>query len=399
VVITGAGVVSSIGSGLDVFWDALAAGVSGARRVDVDLVGAVTACPVLGDDAAERFGRRAVHRMDRVGRLAAIAAAEAIERAGAHGVVPERLGAVVASIHGGADTNHAAEVALIERGLDRVSPLVVPLGLPNSPVAAVTRVHDLRGPSLVVATACAAGSDAIGLAAMLIRTGRADAMLAGGAEAAVSPFVVAGYRRLGALSTTDRPPREASRPFDAARDGFVMGEGAGLLFLEERERALARGATILAELFGYGSSCDAGHLTDPDATGVGPARAIAAALAEAGIDPARVGHVNAHATSTSSGDVAEARAIHAAGLGHAAVSATKSLHGHTLGAAGGIEAIAAIMPLVRGVIPATANLLDPEPDPALDHVRSTRHATVDVVLSNSFGFGGHNAALLFRRHL
>ncbi len=396
-VITGAGVVSSIGTGLDSFWDALAAGSSGARLVDVPEVGAVTACPVNGDDAVERFGRRAAHRMDRVGRLAAIAAAEAIERAGEHGVESERIGAVVANIHGGADTMYAASVALLQRGLDRVSPLVVPLGLPNSAVAAVTRVHGLRGPSSVVTTACAAGSDAIGLAVLLIRAGRADAMLAGGAEAAVSSFVVAGYRRLGALSTSGRPASEASRPFDRARDGFVMGEGAGILFLEERDRAIARGARILAEVLGYGSSCDAGHLTDPDPTGAGPARAIRIALDDARLDPRLVGHVNAHATSTPAGDAAEARAIDAAGLAGAAVSATKSLHGHTLGAAGGIEAIAAIMPFVRGVIPATANLVDPVADPALDHVRSTRRATVDVVLSNSFGFGGHNAALLFGR--
>jgi 3-oxoacyl-[acyl-carrier-protein] synthase II len=222
-------------------------------------------------------------------------------------------------------------------------------------------------------------------------------MLAGGAEAPISPLVVAGYRRMGALSSTDRTPTEASRPFDRARDGFVIAEGAGVLVLEEREHALARGATILAEVGGYGSSSDAGHLTDPDATGESPARAMRLAIAEAGIEPETIGHVNAHATSTPAGDIAEARAIVAAGLGHAAVSATKSLHGHTLGAAGGIEAIATLLPLVRDLVPGTANLDDPEPDPPLDYVRVTRSLRTDAAISNSFGFGGHNAAVVLLR--
>jgi 3-oxoacyl-[acyl-carrier-protein] synthase II len=259
------------------------------------------------------------------------------------------------------------------------------------------RVNHLHGPSSTVATACAAGTDAIGIGAMLIRDGRADVMLAGGAEAPISPLVVAGYRRLRALASADRPAHELSRPFDRARDGFVIAEGAGVVVLEEREAALRRGARILCELVGYGTSSDAGHITDPDETGESPARAIAIALAEAGLSPAEVGHVNAHATSTPVGDIAEARAIAAAGLAHAAVSATKSLHGHALGAAGGIEAIAAMLPLVRGVIPATANLDDPEPEPPLDHVRVTRTADVAVAVSNSFGFGGHNAAIVLRR--
>jgi 3-oxoacyl-[acyl-carrier-protein] synthase II len=271
------------------------------------------------------------------------------------------------------------------------------LGLTNSPVAAVARIHGLRGPSSTVATACAAATDAIGLAVSLIRSGRADAMLAGGAEAPVSPFIVAAYRQLGALSATARPPEEASRPFDRDRDGFVIGEGAGILFLEEREHALERGAQILAEVVGYASNCDAGHLTQPDSTGEGPAAAIRLAMAEASVEPASVGYVNAHATSTPLGDLAEARAIIIAGLGGTAVSSTKSLHGHTLGAAGGIEAIAALMPLVRDRLPPSWNLDNPDTEPALDHVTTRRTAHVDVTVSNSFGFGGHNAVLVLRR--
>jgi 3-oxoacyl-[acyl-carrier-protein] synthase II len=397
-VITGAGVVSAIGSGRDAFWDALAEGRSGAVRLEFERVGSVTVCPVPdGDGAEELVGRREVRRMDRSARLAVVAAAQALEDAGGGPLDRARSGAVVANAHGGADTLHRASLSLLSEGLDRVSPFTVPLGLPNSPVASVMRINGFRGPSSTVATACAAATDAIGLATMLIRTGRADAMLAGGAEAPLSPLVVAGYRRMGALSSSERPPANASRPFDRARDGFVIAEGAGIVLLEEREGALARGAEILAEVGGYGSSSDAGHLTDPDVTGESPARAMQIAIAEAGIDPAEIGHVNAHATATQAGDIAEARAIAVAGLGHAAVSATKSLHGHTLGAAGGIEAIAALMPLVRGVVPATANLDDPEPDPPLDYVRATRPLQAAAAISNSFGFGGHNAAIVLLR--
>jgi 3-oxoacyl-[acyl-carrier-protein] synthase II len=271
------------------------------------------------------------------------------------------------------------------------------LGLTNSPVAAVARILGLRGPSSTVATACAAGNDAIGLAVSIIRSGAADAMLAGGAEAPVSPFIVAAYKQLGALSTSGRPPEEASRPFDRARDGFVIGEGAGIVFLEERERALDRGARVLAEVVGYASNCDAGHLTQPDETGEGPAAAIKLAMADGFVHPASVGYVNAHATSTPLGDLAEARAIAVAGLGHAAVSSTKALHGHTLGAAGGIEAIATLMPLVRAQLPPSWNLDSSDIDCPLDYVTSSRAATVAVAVSNSFGFGGHNAVLVLER--
>jgi 3-oxoacyl-[acyl-carrier-protein] synthase II len=393
VVVSGAGIVSSVGSGREAFWDGLERGRSGAGRIELDGIGEITAC-VIGDLDHDCISAREAKRMDRVGLLAVVAASQALEDAGSPPIDPGRIGAVVANVHGGADTLHRSYAEFFGRGADRVSPFTIPLGLTNSPVAAVARMHGLRGPSSTVATACAAGTDAIGLAASLIRSGRADAMLAGGAEAPVSPFIVAAYLQLGALSTSTRPPAEASRPFDRDRDGFVIGEGAGILFLEERGRALARGARILAEVVGHASNCDAGHLTQPDPTGEGPAAAIRLAMADACVDPASVGYLNAHATSTPLGDLAEARAIIAAGLGRAAVSSTKSLHGHTLGAAGGLEAIAALMPLVRDRLPPSWNLDNLDDEPALDHVGAPRGAAVDVTVSNSFGFGGHNAVLV-----
>jgi 3-oxoacyl-[acyl-carrier-protein] synthase II len=398
-VITGAGIVSPLGSGVEAFWDALAAGRSGASWVDMELVGRIPGFPVdAGEEARERFGQREARRMDRSGRLAAVAGALAMEDAGDLGLEDERVGVSLGSVHGGATTLMEAHRALLERGADRVGPLAIPLSLTNHPCAVTARALELRGPSSSVATACAAGSDAIGVALCLIHEGRAEAMLAGGAEAALSPLVVAGYRRLGALSGGGDDPARASRPFDRARDGFVIGEGAGVVVLEEREHALARGARIYAELAGYGSSCDAGHPTDPDATGGGPARAMREALRDAAIEPGAVGYVNAHATSTPAGDVAEARALALAGLGGAAVSSTKSSHGHGLGAAGGIEMVATLMAFARGVLPPTINLSEPDPEVPLDHVTVAREARVDAAISNSFGFGGHNACLVITRH-
>ena len=391
--------MSPLGAGVGAFWDALADGRSGADRVEIEAVGRICAFPVTeGEDARERFGQRDARRMDRSGRLAAVAAAWALEDAGAHGIDPERIGISIGSVHGGADALLEAHRALLERGADRVGPLAIPMSLTNHPCAAAARVLGLRGPSAAPSTACAAGSDAIGAALSALRDGRAEAMIAGGSDAPLSPLVVAGYMKVGALTPSVRPPHEASRPFDRGRDGFVMGEGAGVLLLEEREHALARGARIYAELAGYGSSCDAGHPTDPDATGVGPARAMRVALEDAGLAPSAVGYVNAHATSTLAGDIAEARAISLAGLGGAAVSSTKSAHGHALGGAGGIEAVATLMAFGRGILPATLNLEDPEPEAPFDHVFAPRAARIDAAISNSFGFGGHNACVVFTRH-
>ncbi len=399
VVITGAGVVSPVGMGREALWDAIAEGVSGAARIDLEAVGELTAFPVQGleEAAAERFGRRDVRRMDRAGMMAALAGALAMEDAGDLGLPGERIGVAVGCVHGGAATNYEAHKALIERGSDRVSPLSVPLALPNGAVAAMARMLGLRGPSTAPCTACAAGTDAIGAALAMVREGRADAALGGGAEAPLSPVVAAGYLKMGALSRSARPVAEASRPFDRARDGFVMGEGAGIVVLEEREHALRRGARILAEVVGYGASCDAGHLTDPDVEGTGAARAIGEALADGGLQPSDVGYVNAHATSTPAGDAAEVRALARAGISGVPVSSTKALHGHGLGAAGGIELAAALIAFGRDILPGTLNLDDPEDGDTLDLIREARRAHVDVVLSNSFGFGGHNACVAVTR--
>lgn len=398
VVITGVGAATPLGIGADALWDGVVAGRSAARPVEVEGVGTVPAFIVDDDDMARQlFGQRESRRMARAGRLGAVAGALALEDAGDHGADPERVGVSVGNVHGGAEAIFDGHRALLERGADRVSPLAIPLGLNNAPAAAVARALGLRGPANVAATACAAGSDAIGLALGILREGRADLMLAGGAEAPVSPFVVAGYTRVGALTRGTHEAARSSRPFDLARDGFVIGEGAGLLVLEDLERARARGARIYAEVAGYGATCDAAHLTDPDPAGLGAARAVAAALADAGLDPSEVGYVNAHATSTTAGDVAEARALIAAGLGDVPVSATKAAHGHSLGAAGGVEAVITALAIHRGVLPPTANLDTPDPEAPVPHITAARPAVIDVAVSNSFGFGGHNACLVLRR--
>ena len=361
VVITGLGIASPLGSDIDHVWSALLDGRSGATRLNVDGLGQITVFQVADadDDARELLGAREFRRMDRVGHLATLATAAALADAGDHGVPADRVGAVIGCVHGGAHTLAVASRAEWTQGLDRVGPLAIPLGLTNGALAAVARTFGVHGPTSVTGTACAAGTDAIGLGRDWILQGRADLVLAGGAEAPLVPLLIAGYRKLGALSRSDRTPTEASRPFDADRDGFVMAEAGAVLVLEERERALRRGATIYAEIAGFGQTCDAAHLTDPDPKGTGAGRAIALALRDAGISPDTVGYVNAHATATLAGDIAEARALMAAGLGDTPVSSTKAAIGHPLGAAGAVEAIVTALALYRQVLPPTANLDHP----------------------------------------
>ena len=324
------------------------------------------------DGAEERFGRKAARRMDRAGRLAAVAAAMALDDAGDLGLEPREIGTAIGSAHGGAETLHEAYETFYMRGADRLSPFAIPLSLPNTAASAVARENNLHGPSTSIGTACAAGSDAIGAAFRLIRDGFAEAMVAGGAEAAVTPFVIAGYRKLGALSPGDGDPTRVSRPFDRGRDGFVMGEGSGILVLEEREHA--RGAGRADPRRGGGLRAvvrrGASHRPRRDRRRAGPRGAARAG--RRGRRAAQIGYVNAHATSTPAGDIAELRALAAAGLSHAPISSTKSLHGHALGAAGGIEAVAALMAFARGVLPAGANIDDPEPDPAADLILTPR---------------------------
>ena len=308
---------------------------------------------------------------------------------------------VVVTGIGGLNTLYAAHKHLFERGIDRFSPFWVPSLIPNMGAAYVSMELGTRGPLIASCTACAASSMAIGDATMYIRAGMADVMLAGGAEAAVTPMGIGGFHGMRAMSTRNDDPQGASRPFDAGRDGLVIGEGGAVLVLEELEHARARGARILAEVTGYGLSSDAQHVTEPDPTGENPARAILMALADAGRSAAEVDYVNAHGTSTPVGDAAETRVLKRV-LGDRAhetpVSSTKSMTGHMLGAAGATEAAICVIAINEGFIPPTINLRDPDPACDLDYVPNvSRPATLDVVISNGFGFGGHNACLVLER--
>jgi 3-oxoacyl-[acyl-carrier-protein] synthase II len=394
VVITGLGALSGCGGSVDDLWDAALAGRSAEARIQLDDGTDVVGVVVPELDADGLFGRREARRMDRAGQLASAAVGQALRDAGEVALEPDRIGAAIGTAHGGVGTLDAAYSTHSARGPDRVSALTVPLGLANSPATAAARTHQLRGPVVAPASACAAGADAIGLAAMHIRSGSAEAMVTGGAEAPMSPVIIAGYRKSGALTPGTNRVGTCSRPFDVARDGFVIAEGAGAVLLEERERALSRGARIYCELVGYGASCDANHLTDPEPSGAGPSRAVLAALAAAQVSAEDVGYVNAHATSTPAGDSAELSALGRAGLVDAAISSTKGTTGHALGAAGGLELIITARALYEHRLPPTANLAEPEPSEARILSEPVDDPEVEIALSTSFGFGGQNACLV-----
>jgi 3-oxoacyl-[acyl-carrier-protein] synthase II len=341
--------------------------------------------------------------MDRAILLALGAAREALADAGLarDRFDPDRAGVAIGSGIGGVSTLLENHRVYLERGARRVSPFFIPMTLANMPAGMVAIHHRLRGPNLCHVTACASGAHAIGEALRILERGDADVMLAGGTEAAVNGLVIAGFSSMQALSRRNDEPERASRPFDQDRDGFVLGEGAGVLVLEREDHARARGARIRARLAGYGASADAAHLAAPDAESGGAQRCMQAALRDAGLAPAEVDYVNAHATSTPAGDQAEARSLrqvfgaHADGL---PVSSTKGATGHLLGAAGAVEAIFCVRALETGTLPPTVNLERPDPECALDHViGKARSRRTRVALSNSFGFGGVNAALLFAR--
>ena len=406
VVVTGLGVISPIGNDADTFWRRLVAGDSGVgyiTRFDTTDYKVRIAAEVQGFDAEDFIDKRKARRMDLFSRYAVAAAKTATEDAG-YDPVPEatRVGAVMASGVGGLQTLHVETDKLLHQGPDRTNPLLVPMMIPNMGAAHVSLELGTKGPLSTTCTACAAASDAIGYAGRLIRDGAADVMYAGGSEAPISPVGVSGFAAARALSTCNDDPKGASKPFDVKRDGFVIGEGAGVLVLEEREHAESRGAHIYAELAGSGMSSDAFHMTLPDETGESQGRAMLMALDEAGLDPSQVDYVNAHGTSTGPGDIAETRAIKYALGDHArkvAISSNKSMIGHCLGAAGAIEAVATVLTIVNSYIPPTINLTEPDPECDLDYVPlEARLAQVDVAASNSFGFGGHNVALVFSRY-
>lgn len=416
VVVTGLGAVTPYGTGVDAFWDGLVAGRPTAgpiTRFDAEGYPVRFACEVAGFDPFAHLPRRLVRQLDPFAQYALVAADEALDRAGllgtsdgglhapVQGVDPDRVGAVVASGAGGIHETTQQLERLRAGGPDRVRPYLS-IAQPASMAGAQIAIrHGLRGPNYAVASACASGGDAIGAGLDLIRSGRADVVVAGGAEAAITPLMIAGFAAAGALSRRNGEPERASRPFDVDRDGFVAGEGAGLLVLERAEHAVARGQPALAVLAGYGVANDAYHASRPPPGGEGAVRALRLALADAGVGRGDVDHVNAHGTATPANDAAEAAALRTVFGAHTdaiTVTSTKSAIGHLLGAAGGVEAVAAVRTLVAGLVPPTQNLDRPDPACPLDVVHAAARAQqVRVELSNSFGFGGHNAVLVLAR--
>jgi 3-oxoacyl-[acyl-carrier-protein] synthase II len=409
VVVTGMGTVSALGNSVESNWAGLVAGRSGIRTIeafDPSRVDSRMAGEVVDFNASHVLERKQLRRMDRYIAFALVATREAMDQAGLphrlDGELAETTGVIVGTGLGGVGTLVENISINVLRGPDRISPFFIPMGIPNVAAGQVAITFGALGPNFATASACATGGHAIGEAAETIRRGDAEIMLAGGTEAGIFEAIVGGFAAMRALSTRNDDPAAASRPFDKARDGFVIGEGAGVLVLEDLDHALARAAEPLAELVGYGATADASHLTLPAPGGIGAVRAARRAMEKAGLRADEIQHVNAHATSTPEGDRAELQAIRTI-FGDRApdivVTANKSMLGHTLGAAGAIEAMATIQAIRTGCVPPTINLDDPdEAAEGLDLVTgSARSLPIDIALSNSFGFGGQNSALIFRR--
>ncbi len=406
VALTGLGVVSPIGTGKDAFWNAMMEGRSGVRRIttfDPGPFESQIAAEIPDFDPTVYLDRKEVRRNDRFVHFAIAATRIALDDA-RFAITPgnrDSIGVIIGTGIGGARTWEDQHQLLLERGPGRVSPFFVPMMIINMASGYVSIHTGARGPNFSVVSACATGGHAIGEAFRIVQRGDAVAMICGGAEAAITPLSLAGFCAEKAVSLRNDAPEKALRPFDAERDGFVMGEGAGVVLLEEWEYAERRGAHIYAELVGYGMSADAFHITMPDPEGEGAARGMVAALKDAGLEPAEVSYINAHGTSTPYNDKFETLAIKRAFGPHAyrtPVSSTKSMTGHLLGAAGGVELIACALAIERQVLPPTINYEFPDPDCDLDYVpNSPRAARVDVAMSNAFGFGGHNAILIIRR--
>jgi 3-oxoacyl-[acyl-carrier-protein] synthase II len=406
VVITGLGAVTPLGVDVESSWEGLVAGLSAAGPItlfDASEYAVTFACEAPDFDPTRWIEYKQARRMDRFAQLIVAAARMAEADAGLEiEKESERIGASVATGIGGLKAFQDCYDQLLDRGPDRVNPFSIPAIIPNMGAAWVSMVLGTRGPLSSQCTACAASNMAIGDGADAIRLGRADVMLCGGTEAPVTSIGIAGFSAMRALSRRNDDPARASRPFDAERDGFVMGEGGAILVLEELEHARRRDAKIYAELLGYGVSSDAEHITEPDPTGEHPARAMRMAFADAGIDPAEIDYINAHGTSTPLGDASETRVIKKAVGEDVArripVSSTKGATGHCLGAAGGIEAIFCTLAIHHGVLPPTINQETPDPECDLDFIpNEAREADVEVAVSNSFGFGGHNASIVLRR--
>ena len=400
VVVTGLGATTPLGGDVASTWEAMLAGRSGVSQLTQDWAAQlpVRIAAQLAVEPTEVLDRVQARRLDRAEMSAIVAAREAWADAGAPDVEKDRLAVSVGTGIGGAMTLLNQDDILEASGPRRVSPHTVPMLMPNGPAAWIGLELGAQAGVHCVSSACATGAEAISLALDIIRLGRADVVVAGGTEAVIHPLPLAGFAAMRAMSTRNDEPEKASRPWDRGRDGFVLGEGAGIVVLESAEHARARGAKIYARLAGSGLTSDGYDIVQPHPEGEGAIRAIAMALRDAAIDPKDVMHVNAHATSTPVGDMAEIKALHRALGDHPVLTATKSMTGHLLGAAGAVESIATILAVYHGVVPPTINL--DEPDEALDldvAAHKARHLDIPAALNNSFGFGGHNAALVFAR--
>lgn len=407
VVITGLGAITPIGNTSTDYWEGLIAGRSGIGPItafDASNHSSRIAGEVKGFDPTEFIDRKDAKRMDRFAQFAVAASKQALTNAGLEitDLNAEQVGIAIGTGVGGIKVMEDQQEVYLTKGPSRCSPFMVPMMIANMAAGLTAIQTGAKGPNSCAVTACAAGSNAVGDAFRLVQGGYAQAMICGGTEAAVTPLAVAGFASARALSTRNDDPAHASRPFDRDRDGFVIGEGCGILILEELEHALSRGARIYAEIIGYGMTCDAYHMTAPVPGGAGAARCIQLALKDAGITPAQVSYINAHGTSTPANDPTETQAIKTA-LGEVAyqvaVSSTKSMTGHLLGGSGGIEAVATALAIAHDQIPPTINLENPDEGCDLDYVPNhSRPQTVEVALSNSFGFGGHNVTLVFQKY-
>lgn len=407
VVITGMGVVTSLGESIPAFWEALCAGRSGVGPLtlfDTTEFKVHFGGQVRDWDPVARFGVKEARHLDRFAQFALVAAEGAVQQSGIDfsKLAPEHCGVLIGSGIGGLNEFEAQHSTMIHKGPSRISPFTIPKLMVNAGSGQVSIRWGLQGPCSAVATACASASNAIGDAYKLIQAGLADVMITGGSEAAITHMGLGGFAAMRALSTRNDDPPRASRPFDSDRDGFVMGEGAGILILEAEEVARARNARIYAEMLGYGMSADGWHITAPDEEGRGAARAMKRCLADARLDPSQVDYINAHGTSTPLGDLAETIAMKCVFGDHAPrlqISSTKSQLGHLLGASGGVELIASVLAIDTHVLPPTINLERPGEGCDLDYIPNVaREARVNHVMSNSFGFGGHNASLLIGRY-
>jgi len=407
VVVTGLGAITPIGNTLTEYWEGLLSGRNGISPISL-FDASRHACRIAGEvksfDPHKYMDRKEAKRMDRFAQFGVSASKQALADAKfeINDLNAEQVGVLIGTGIGGLKVLEDQQEIYLTRGPDRCSPFMIPMMISNM-AAGLTAIHTgAKGPNSCTVTACAAGSHAVGDAFRLVQRGYAQAMICGGAEAAVTPLSLAGFAAARALSVRNDTPESACRPFDRDRDGFVMGEGSGILLLEELGHALSRGAKIYAEMVGYGMTCDAYHMTSPAPGGTGAARAIQLALKDADLKPEQVSYINAHGTSTQANDANETSAIKTA-LGDSAyqvaISSTKSMTGHLLGGSGGIEAVATAMAVANDQVPPTINLENPDPDCDLDYVpNQSRSRNVEVALSNSFGFGGHNVTLVFKKY-